>query len=197
MWKWNENLNIEMNINKNLVDSFKKYSKIGGTLFIILGIIGIVFPIVMSLTTLAFVSYLMIAAGLFSGWLTWQSNKEDWAGWLKSFILVLTGVFMIIYPTLGIATLGLLFAIYFFMDAFASFGLAYSLKPQKIWWLWLFNAITSLILGILFVIGWPFSSIYLVGLLVGVSLFFDGIALLTGGMMVDKVEKDEKVEKKQ
>ncbi len=197
MWKWNENLNIEMNINKNLVDSFKKYSKIGGTLFIILGIIGIVFPIVMSLTTLAFVSYLMIAAGLFSGWLTWQSNKEDWAGWLKSFILVLTGVFMIIYPTLGIATLGLLFAIYFFMDAFASFGLAYSLKPQKIWWLWLFNAITSLILGVLFVIGWPFSSIYLVGLLVGVSLFFDGIALLTGGMMVDKVEKDEKVEKKQ
>ncbi len=104
---------------------------------------------------------------------------------------------MIIYPTLGIATLGLLFAIYFFMDAFASFGLAYSLKPQKIWWLWLFNAITSLILGVLFVIGWPFSSIYLVGLLVGVSLFFDGIALLTGGMMVDKVEKDEKVEKKQ
>lgn len=197
MWKWNEDLNLEMNINKNLVDSFKKYSKIGGTLFIILGIIGIVFPIVMSLTTLAFVSYLMIAAGLFSGWLTWQSNKEDWAGWLKSFILVLTGVFMIIYPTLGIATLGLLFAIYFFMDAFASFGLAYSLKPQKIWWLWLFNAITSLILGVLFVIGWPFSSIYLVGLLVGVSLFFDGIALLTGGMMVDKVEKDEKVEKKQ
>ena len=191
MWKWNEDLNLEMNINKNLVDSFKKYSKIGGTLFIILGIIGIVFPIVMSLTTLAFVSYLMIAAGLFSGWLTWQSNKEDWAGWLKSFILALTGVFMIIYPTLGIATLGLLFAIYFFMDAFAGFGLAYSLKPQKVWLLWLFNAITSLILGILFVIGWPFSSMYLVGLLVGISLFFDGIALLTGGVMVDKMEKKQ------
>ncbi len=196
MWKWNDNLNAEMNINKNLIDSFKKYSKVGGILFIILGLIGIVFPIVMSLTTLAFVSYLMIVAGFFSGWLTWQSNKEDWAGWLKSFILVLTGLFMIIYPTLGIATLGLLFAIYFFMDAFASFGLAYSLKPQKIWWLWLFNAITSLILGVIFVIGWPFSSIYLVGLLVGVSLFFDGIALLTGGIMVDKVEQTEKAEKK-
>jgi len=191
MWKWNEDLNLEMNINKNLIDSFKKYSKIGGILFIILGIIGIVFPIVMSLTTLAFVSYLMIAAGLFSGWLTWQSNKEDWAGWLKSFILVLTGVFMIIYPTIGIATLGMLFAIYFFMDAFAGFGLAYSLKPQKVWLLWLFNAITSLILGILFVIDWPFSSMYLVGLLVGISLFFDGIALLTGGVMVDKMEKKQ------
>ena len=190
MWKWNENLNLEMNINKNLIDSFKKYSKIGGILFILLGAVGIAFPMVMSLTTLAFVSYLMIIAGLFSGWLTWQSNKEDWAGWLKSFVLVLTGLFMIIYPTIGVATLGMLFAIYFFMDAFAGFGLAFSLRPQKIWWLWLFNAITSLVLGVLFVIGWPLSSMYLVGLLVGISLFFDGIALLTGGMVIDKMEKE-------
>ena len=191
MWKWNEELNLEMNINKNLVDSFKKYSKIGGVLFILLGLIGIAFPIVMSLTTLAFVSYLMIIAGLFSGWLTWQSNKEDWAGWLKSFILVLTGLFMIIYPTIGVATLGMLFAIYFFMDAFAGFGLAFSLRPQKIWWLWLFNAITSLILAVLFIVGWPLSSMFLVGLLVGISLFFDGIALLTGGIMIDKMEKEQ------
>jgi len=191
MWKWNENLNLEMNINKNLVDSFKKYSKIGGVLFIILGAIGIAFPMVMSLTTLAFVSYLMIIAGFFSGWLTWQSNKEDWAGWLKSFILVLTGLFMILNPEIGVATLGILFAIYFFMDAFAGFGLAFSLRPQKIWWLWLFNAITSLILGVLFVVGWPFSSMFLVGLLVGISLFFDGIALLTGGMVIDKMEKEQ------
>jgi len=191
MWKWNENLNLEMNINKNIVDSFKKYSKIGGVLFILLGLIGIAFPIVMSLTTLAFVSYLMIIAGFFSGWLTWQSNKEDWAGWLKSFILVLTGLFMIIYPTIGVATLGMLFAIYFFMDAFAGFGLAFSLRPQKIWWLWLFNAITSLILAVLFIVGWPLSSMFLVGLLVGISLFFDGIALLTGGIMIDKMEKEQ------
>ena len=191
MWKWNENLNLEMNINKNIVDSFKKYSKIGGVLFILLGVIGIAFPMVMSLTTLAFVSYLMIIAGFFSGWLTWQSNKEDWAGWLKSFVLALTGLFMIIYPTIGVATLGMLFAIYFFMDAFAGFGLAFSLKPQKIWWLWLFNAITSLVLGALFVAGWPLSSMFLVGLLVGISLFFDGIALLTGGMVINKMEKEQ------
>ena len=191
MWKWNENLNLEMNINKNLIDSFKKYSKIGGVLFILLGAVGIAFPMVMSLTTLAFVSYLMIIAGFFSGWLTWQSNKEDWAGWLKSFILALTGLFMILYPTIGVATLGMLFAIYFFMDAFAGFGLAFSLKPQKIWWLWLFNAITSLVLGVLFIVGWPLSSMFLVGLLVGISLFFDGIALLTGGMVVDKMEKEQ------
>ena len=191
MWKWNNQLNLEMNINKNLVDNFKKYSKISGITFIILGSVGIIFPTFMSLTTLAFVSYLMLFAGLFAGWLTWTSNKEDWAGWLKSFLLILVAMFMLFYPMQGVATLGLLFAIYFFTDAFAGFGLAFSMKPQKNWILWLLNAITSLALGVIFVIGWPFSSLFMVGLLVGISLLFDGIALLTGGILIDKAEEKD------
>ena len=191
MWKWNDQLNLEMNINKNLVDNFKKYSKISGITFIILGSVGIIFPTFMSLTTLAFVSYLMLFAGLFAGWLTWTSNKEDWAGWLKSFLLILVAMFMLFYPMQGVATLGLLFAIYFFTDAFAGFGLAFSMKPQKNWILWLLNAITSLALGVIFVVGWPFSSLFMVGLLVGISLLFDGIALLTGGILIDKAEEKD------
>ncbi len=180
-----------MNINKNLVDNFKKYAKISGIIFIILGSAGIFFPAFMSFTTLAFVAYLMLFAGISAGWLTWTSNKNDWAGWLKSFLLVMVGLFMIFYPMQGIAALGLLFAIYFFTDAFAGFGLAFSLKPQKMWWLWLINAITSLVLGVIFIVGWPFSSLFMVGLLVGISLLFDGIALLSGGFFLDEVEKKE------
>jgi len=189
MWNWNNHLSPEMNINKNLVDRFKKYAKISGIIFIILGAVGIFFPGFMSLTTLVFVSYLMLFAGITSGWLTWMSNRKDWAGWLKSFLLVLVGLLMIFYPMEGVATLGLLFAIYFLTDAFAGFGLAFSLKPQKIWWLWLINAITSLVLGVLFIAGWPSSSVFLVGLFVGISLLFDGIALLSGGFLLDDIEK--------
>jgi uncharacterized membrane protein HdeD (DUF308 family) len=191
MWKWNNGLSAQVNINKNIVENFKKYAKISGILFILLGLSGIIFPAVMSLSTLFFVSYLMIFTGLFSGWLTWKSNKEDWAGWLKSFILLLVGFLMVYNPVSGIATLGLLFSIYFFMDAFASFGLAFSTKPDKVWIIWLFNAITSLVLAIIFIIGWPFNSIYLVGLLVGISLLFDGITLLTGAFTINQVEDNK------
>ena len=149
MWKWDSSLNAEININKNIVDNFKKYAKISGIIFILLGLSGILFPAIMSLSTLFFVSYLMIFAGFFSGWLTWKSNKEDWAGWLKSFVLLMVGFLMVYDPVSGIATLGLLLSIYFFMDAFASFGLAFSTKPDKVWLVWLFNAITSLALPIL------------------------------------------------
>jgi len=192
MWNWNSALSPEMNINKNLVDNFKKYAKISGILFIILGIAGIFFPYFMSFTTLAFVSYLMLFAGISGAWLTMASNKKDWAGWLKSFLLIVVSLLMLFYPMQGIAALGLLLAIYFFTDAFAGFGLAFSLKPQKIWLMWLLNAITSLVLGVIFLIGWPFSSLFIVGLLVGISLLFDGIALLSGGILLEDVDDVKK-----
>ncbi len=189
MWKYTT---LEMEADLALIETFKKYSKIGGILFIILGIIGIVFPTFMTFTTVIFLAYLMLFAGLSSAWMTWMSNRKDWAGWLKSFLLMGVAVLMLSYPMEGVATLGLLFSIYFFTDAFASFGLAFSLKPQKIWWMWLFNAITSLVLGAIFIVEWPFGSLFMVGLLVGISLLFDGIALLTGGALLEAVEKEEK-----
>jgi len=191
MWNWNSKVNAEININQNLIDNFRKYSKISGSMFVLLGLAGIIFPSFMSLTTLVFVTYLMLFAGFFAAWLTYTSNKNDWAGWLKSILLIGTSLLLLFYPLQGVATLGLLFSFYFLMDAFSSFGLAFSLKPQKVWVLWLINAISSLILGVLFIIGWPLSSLYLVGLFVGISLLFDGISLLAGGKFIDDLEKSK------
>ncbi|WP_457748842.1 HdeD family acid-resistance protein [Sulfurimonas sp.] len=192
MWKWHKNLNIEMNINKNLVDNFKKHAKISGILFILFGAVGILFPTLLSLTTVLLVGYLMLFAGVSAAVLTYKSNREDWMGWLKSFILVLASFFILFYPLQGAAALGLVLAVYFFTDAFASFSLALSLKPQKIWLVWLFNAITSLVLGLLFVLGWPKSSLFLIGILVGISLLFDGVALLLGGAFIQDVDDTKK-----
>ncbi len=187
---WNSNTTPEMDLNKNLINTFKKYATISGIVFILIGLTGIIFPTFMTFTTVMFVAYLMLFAGISAAWMTWISNRKDWAGWLKSFILVGVSILMIFYPMEGVATLGLLFAIYFFTDAFASFGLAFSLKPEKIWWMWLFNAVTSLALGTIFLIDWPFGSLFMVGLLVGISLLFDGIALLWGGTFLNRFEKE-------
>jgi len=190
MWKWHKNLNLEININKNLIDNFKKHAKMGGTLFILLGAVGILFPVFMSITTVFLVAYLMLFAGVSAGVLTYKSNREDWSGWLKSFVLVLASFFILFYPMQGAAALGLVFSIYFFTDAFAGFSLAFSLRPQKVWLFWLFNSMTSLVLGVLFVIGWPMSSLFLIGILVGISLLLDGVALLLGGAFVEDVDDE-------
>ncbi|SFV53523.1 Bll4390 protein [hydrothermal vent metagenome] len=98
---------------------------------------------------------------------------------------------MIINPITAVASLGILFAIYFFMDSFASVALAFELRPEKMWWMSLINGLLSLVIGIYFIIGWPISSMFLVGFLVGVSLFFDGIVLLSLGSVAKTLKEKE------
>ena len=176
-------------IEEHLFEKFSKYSKIAGFIFIILGIIGIIEPVIMTLATVTFVSWLMLFSGFTAGYFTYISNKEDAMGWLKSFILIGVALFMIFYPMSGIGTVGLLLAIYFFMDAFAGFSLALSMQPSKGWIWWMINAFFSAVLGVIFVLGWPMTSLYLIGLFVGFSLFFDGVSLLITGSIFKKLDK--------
>ena len=182
---WNYSI-LMVNLDDEAINKIKKYAKISGVLFIIIGLAGIIFPQLLSITTELLISYLMLFAGVSSAWFTWVSNRKDWTAWLKSFILIGVSTWMILNPMHGIAVLGLVFSFYFFTDAFAGFGIALSLRPDKVWRIWLLNATTSLLMGVLFIWGWPFSSLYVIGLFVGISLLFDGIALLMGGILLDK-----------
>ncbi len=173
-----------------LLGKYKKQAKTAGIIFIVLGLIGAIFPVVTSFAVVVFISWLMLVAGLFAGYFTFITDKSDWSGWLKSIILIGVAIYMLTSPLGGIATLGLLFSIYFFMDAFSGFMLSSSLYPQKGWGLWAVNAVLSLVMAIIFVVDWPFSSMYLIGLLVGFSLFFDGIALFIAGNAMEEVDEN-------
>ena len=173
-------------LDENLFEKFSKYSKIAGVIFILLGLAGIFFPVMMTMATVAFVAWLMLFSGIMAAFFTYKSDKSDYLGWLKSFALIVVALLMIFYPMTGVGTVGLLLSIYFFMDAFASFSLAMSMRPARGWIWWLINSVFSIVIGFLFIAGWPFSSLVLIGLLVGFSLFFDGIVLLVTGSVFTK-----------
>jgi len=176
---------------KELLENFQKHSKIAGVIFILLGLVGIFYPVIMSLATAYFVAWLFIFSGLMIGIHTYKTDKKDWLGWLKAFVYLLTGILVAIFPVPGVAALGIILAVYFFMDGFASFALAAQMKGNnKYWWLILLNGILSVVIGVIFLVGWPFNSLVLVGLFVGISLFFDGVVLLTMGSAAKKLEEE-------
>ena len=181
MWKYP--------LEDEMFKTFGKYAKIAGVIFIILGVVGIVYPVFMTMATVTFITWLMLFAGFMAGYFTYFSNKSDSMGWLKSFTLIGVALFILFYPMSGAGTLGLLLAIFFLLDGFTGFRIAFSMRQSKGSILWFMNALFSFLMAILFLINWPFSSMYLVGLLVGFSLFFDGIALLVGGSIFTKMSK--------
>lgn len=113
------------------LEVFKKNAKTAGIILMILGLLGAIFPVAASLTTLVFISWLLILVGIVMGYFTYVTDATDWRGWLKTIIFLGVGIYMLVQPATGIATLGLLFAIYFFMDAFSGFALASSFYPNK------------------------------------------------------------------
>ncbi|NPA81294.1 MAG: hypothetical protein GXO31_01670 [Epsilonproteobacteria bacterium] len=176
---------------KELLEQFSKNSKIAGIIFLLLGVVGIFFPGIMSIATALFVGWLLLFSGFMAGFHTYKTDKKNWLGWLKTFILIVTGGLVVINPIPGVAALGIIFAVYFLMDSFGSFALAFEMKPEKGWWVVLLNGILSVLMAVIFLVGWPFSSLWLVGLFVGISLLFDGVVLLTLSHYAKKMDEGE------
>jgi uncharacterized membrane protein HdeD (DUF308 family) len=113
---------------------------------------------------------LLIVSRLAAAYLSWQSYTRVGLAWLIPFLLITLGLLLAFYPAAGAAVLGLLLIIFFFMQAFASISLAFAIRPLH-GWLWtLVSSILSLLLVLVFIVGWPFSAVALV------SLLFEGLA---------------------
>jgi len=173
-------------VNKEVFEKFGSYSFFIGVLLIVLGTVGILLPSLLSLATSILVGWLLLAGGIFWAMHTYNYSRKNVMDWLKPILLFITGGVMLFYPVGGIAGVGLLLAIYLLMDAFGSFAMAQFIHPAKGWGMMAFNGVMSGILAGLFLIGWPATSLWLVGLYVGISLVFDGWALLFIGWTLRK-----------
>ena len=165
-------------LNDESIRKIGPYTLVTGILLTLLGTVGILVPGLMSLFTTSFIAALFLIGATFWGYHTWKSNPRSVVDWLKPALLLLSGGLMLFYPLAGIAAVGLMLAIYLLMDSFGSFTLAQALHPAKGWGWMAFNGVVSLLLAMLFLIGWPETSMLLVGIYVGISLIFDGWALI-------------------
>ena len=174
------------NIDKEKLREFSTLSIISGIIMIIGGILAIIKPVAGSLAFVIFLGALFIAMGLIQGFTTLKAHRKSISAWFKAIMLLITGVLLLKWLDSGIAAVAILFAAYFFVDAFASFGVGLDLKPLKGWWLSILNGSLSFILGIIMIIGWPFSAPFTVGIIVGVSFLMDGFVLIYLGYLAKK-----------
>lgn len=151
---------------------------IAGILLIALGAVGFFVPYWVSLGTALFVGWLLLIGGGVWAYHTFQYHRRSLPEWFKPVLLVVAGGMMLYSPAAGVAAIGMLLAVYLLLDAYGSFSMAHSIYPDKGWGWMSFNGVVSVLLALLFLIGWPATSLWLVGLYVSISLFFDGVALI-------------------
>ena len=159
----------------------RKHTLIAGVLMAVIGLAGIFLPQIMSLTISVLIGWLLALSGAVLGYQVWYNFSHNWQNWLKPLLPLMTGLLIVFNPTAGAAALGLLLAAILLLDSYANFSLAFTIKPLAGWGWMLFNGFVTLLLSVLIILGWPSSSLIVIGIIVGVSLFFDGLTLLILG----------------
>jgi uncharacterized membrane protein HdeD (DUF308 family) len=149
-------------------------------LMIIAGVLAILIPPVAGLTVLLVVAWLLIFSGAFHFAFAWHTRTAGGMIWelLLGVLYVAVGVYALLHPAAGLASLTLLLAAYLFAEGVLELVLSFRFRPMRgSSWL-LFDGVVTLILGILIWRTWPSSTEWAIGTLVGISMLFSGVSRL-------------------
>jgi uncharacterized membrane protein HdeD (DUF308 family) len=152
-----------------------------GILLFILGLCAISLSSLTTIVSVVLLGAIILISGII---IIIDTFKFWWGKWLGFFLdlamgilYVAAGVLLIQRPVLGAVSITLLLGIFYVVVG--AFRIIYSLSLRMPRWGWsLLNGIIALILGLLILAAWPSSSLFIIGLFVGIDLLFLGLAYM-------------------
>jgi uncharacterized membrane protein HdeD (DUF308 family) len=170
--------------NNTYLNAFSKnwaWFLIWGIALVVLGVIAISATLATTVISVIFLGFLLLIAGILMVVDACSFWWHKWGGFLLHLILgilyLFVGIMLVQSPILASISLTLFLGIFYFIIGL--FRLIYSLTLRTPNWGWsLFNAVISLLLGILILTSWPQSGLFIIGLFVGIDLLFTGWAYI-------------------
>lgn len=154
-----------------------------GILLVILGVLALGAPLVAGISIAIAIGILLLAGGLVQLFLSFRADSIG-AGLLASVVgglKILAGVLVVTEPVLGLISLTLVLAAYFFIEGIFEIAWSLRLRPTAGWGWALCSGITALLLGMMIWSQFPLSGVWAVGMLVGIKLIFSGTTLAVLG----------------
>lgn len=161
-------------------------------LLVILGILAISLPMIASIGVARVLSWLILIDGIAQFVYAFKSKGIGRTIWkiLVSILYIAAGVYLLAHPLLGLAGLTLLLAMFFFIEGIVDIGtFVWAHKSDGSEWL-LLHGIITLLLGVMIWRHWPFSSLWALGTLVGISMLVTGTTRLMMAMKARKLAVD-------
>lgn len=164
-----------------------------GIVLVVAGVLAISLPLVASLTTAMAIGVLLIMGG--AAQLVGAFWTRDWSGF---FLVLLMGV---LYSVLGVlflnrpldamAAMTLLLACGLLVGgAFRTIASAWYQFPQ---WGWVFvGGLVELVLGLMIWMEWPTSSLFILGLFVGIDMLWSGWTWVMLGLRLKDLDARHK-----
>jgi uncharacterized membrane protein HdeD (DUF308 family) len=164
------------------------WSILWGVLLVILGMLAISSPFLAALAVNALIAWLIVLAGVVHLVLAFHTHSAGSVVWkvLVGVAYLVFGIYLITHPVLGVASLTLVLASLFLVEGILDVVLFFKMRHLRgAGWV-IFDGIVTLLLGLMIYIGWPSSSGWAIGTLVGVSMIISGISRIMISVAVRK-----------
>jgi uncharacterized membrane protein HdeD (DUF308 family) len=125
----------------------------------------------------------IVFAVLLTGYWTEFFIHVLWAG-----LVMVVGLMLLTRPSIGAIALTMLLAVYFTASGMLAIGFALSAHIDNLW-LYIFEGIVSIVIGILLWTGRPFSGMWAIGTFVGIDLLLRGSAIFALGLSLRAISE--------
>jgi uncharacterized membrane protein HdeD (DUF308 family) len=159
---------------------------LGGVVSVILGVIAYLYPVMSTVSITIFVASLLLIGGAiqFAQSVALWKKPHNALRMLRSIVMVVAGVLMFRYPSGGMEAVALTMSFYFFVAAALQWMLASAIPVGRGWGY--FSSILTFFLGVFIIASFPFSALWVPGLLLGIDFVFTGITTIAFGIAIHK-----------
>jgi uncharacterized membrane protein HdeD (DUF308 family) len=172
-----------------LVKQGSKWGIIWGVLLVILGMAAIAEPFLAAIALATFIAWLLIFVGIVHIVLAFHAHIGTSLGWkvLIGISYIFIGGYLLFRPVVGVATLTLMLAFLFLIEGVLDFMLWWKARSADgAFWI-LLDSLITLVLGGMIYVGWPSSSAWAIGTLVGISMIISGATRVMLSLAVRRV----------
>lgn len=164
-----------------------------GIVYVIAGVVALGSVVMATVASVLIVGVMMIVAGVAE-----IINAFQCRGWGKFLIWVLLGALYIVAgfvtfenPLFAAAILTLLLGASLIASGIIRIFLAFSMKREQPWIWLLLSSLITLLLGLLILAHWPVSSVYILGIFLGIDLVMAGASWIGIGLALHR--RDDRV----
>jgi uncharacterized membrane protein HdeD (DUF308 family) len=171
-----------------IVQHASTWSIVWGVLLVVFGVLAIGSPFLAAVAVNVMIAWLIILAGIVHLILAFHAHRAGRLLWklLVGLAYVFIGGYLLLHPVLGVASLTLVLASLFLIEGILDVILFFQMRSMRGSSWVLVDGIFTLLLGLLIYLQWPSSSVWAIGLLVGVSMILSGVARVMLSLTVRK-----------
>jgi len=150
-----------------------------GALMTLAGVVALLFPVFSSVTVVVMLGWLLIISGVFQGIsLIGATNVPHfWLQLVSVALSIVIGALFLRNPGGGLLSLTLLLIVFFMVGGMAKIIFALTIRPFPNWGWVLASGLVGVLLSLILWSNLPVAAGWLLGLLVGIQLVSEGLAL--------------------